>query len=461
MSFFTKGRTFGAIGALAIVLAALGLGSLLLNSKAESREPQEDESSTSDTEGQTRVETVRPHAGGMDHHTVQPGSAHSFESADLYAKVSGYLAMQKVDIGSRVKRGELLAQIDVPELNKEYELKRAALEEASSEVQQMEARIDSAIAERKAAEAYVAQTEADVQRCDAEREFRDKQYRRIQNLFAQRSVEERLVDEKLDQLHAADAASRAAHSAVLTAQQQVAAADARVVAARADLLVSKAKVRVAQAGVDKAAVMVSYTQIISPYDGVITHRNFHRGAFIRAADQGGETPLLVVDRTDLMRVVVQIPDREVPFCQPGDPATIRFDALPRKPFKGRVARVAESEDIDSRTMRIEVDLPNPEGLIRDQMYGSCDIQLEPAKGGVTIPSACFTGDIQDNKSQVFVVENGVARLRPVIVGTDNGTRAEVISGLSPSDVVITHPPGSLTDGVAVAAVPAAEVASGH
>lgn len=447
----TKRNTIAmALAAVAVVLGTLGLGSVLMHSHAEQSDSERrGEGQESDT--QTRVETVHPHAGGMAHTTVQPGSAHSYEEADLYAKVSGYLAVQNVDIGSRVKRGDLLAQIDVPELTKEYELAKAALDQSTSEVAQMKARIDSAVAEKNAAQAYVAQTEADVQRTDAERDFRDKQYRRIRELHEQRSVEERLVDEKLDQLHASEAAARAAHSAVLTAEQQVAAAEARVESARADLLVSKAKVRVAEANVGKAQVMVSYTQLLSPYDGVITHRNFHRGAFIRAPDQGGQIPVLTVERTDLMRIVVQIPDREVPFCQPGDPATIRFDALPRNPFKGRVARIADSEDLDTRTMRVEIDLPNPKGLMRDAMYGRVEIELEPAHGGVTIPSACFVGNIEDSKAQVFVVERGVVRLKPVVIGADNGTLAEVVSGLNPSDEVVMRPPGSLADGVSVVA----------
>ncbi|HEY5313530.1 MAG TPA: efflux RND transporter periplasmic adaptor subunit [Pirellulales bacterium] len=463
MSFFkpvSKRKVLGvAVGAVAVVLGTLGLGSMLVPSHAQ---PSESESRGESQESDTRVETVHPHAGGMAHTTVQPGTAHSYEEADLYAKVSGYLEVQNVDIGSRVKRGDLLAKIDVPELTKEYELAKAALDQAGSEVEQMKARIDSAVAEKNAAQAYVAQTEADLQRTEAERSFRDKQYRRIRELHEQRSVEERLVDEKLDQLHAADAADRAAHSAVLTAQQQVAAAEARVESARADLLVSKAKVRVAEANVGKAQVMVAYTQITSPYDGVVTHRNFHRGAFIRAPDQGGQVPLLVVERTDLMRIVVQIPDREVPFTQPGDPATIRFDALPRIPFKGRVARIAESEDLDTRTMRVEIDLPNPKGLLRDAMYGRVEIELEPAHGGVTIPSACFVGDIQDGKAKVFVVEQGVVRLRPVVIGADNGTLAEVVSGLIPRDEVVMRAPGSLADGVRVIATAThAMEAAGH
>jgi RND family efflux transporter MFP subunit len=407
-----------------------------------------------------RVETVRPTEGGIARTTSQPGSAHSYESAELYAKVSGYLQKQNVDIGSRVKEGDVLDEIFVPELTKEVEYAKAMLQQSMAEVAQMEARITSAIADHKAAEAYVAQTEAEVQQHEAERSFREKQYIRIRELSKLNSVEERLVDEKLDQLHAAEGAVRAAHAAIRTAQQQAAADAAKVEQARADSLMAQAKVRVAQASLEKAQVMVLYTKITSPYDGVITHRNFYRGAFIRTPDQGGQIPLLCVDRMDLMRVVVQIPDREVPYTQPGDKATVRLDALPNQAFVGKISRVADAEDPETRAMRIEIDLPNPSGLIRDGMYGKVDIELEPAPAGVTIPSACLVGNEEHGKSEVFVVEQGKARLKPIHVGKDTGIQVEVLSGVKVTDEVIVQPPAGLADGTTVAASPA-QVAEKH
>ncbi len=258
--------------------------------------------------------------------------------------MSGYLQTQNVDIGLRVKRNQVLAEIYVPELTKELEYAAAMQQQSKAEVVQMESRIKSAIADQVAAEAYVVQTEADVQRREAEKNFRDKQYHRIFDLSKMNSIEDRLVDEKLDQLHAAEAAVREASSAVLTARKQAAADAARVDQARADLVMADAKVRVADASFEKAQVMVAYTKITSPYDGVITRRNFYRGAFIRAPDQGGQIPLLCVDRMDLMRVVVQIPDKEVPYTNPGDKAKVRLDALPDHAFEGTISRVADAED---------------------------------------------------------------------------------------------------------------------
>ncbi|HEX3871408.1 MAG TPA: efflux RND transporter periplasmic adaptor subunit [Pirellulales bacterium] len=401
------------------------------------------------------MEVVHPIKGGIARTTVQPGSAQPFESAALFARVSGYLKYQAVDIGSRVKQGEVLAQIDIPELEEELNRERANLDQAKAEVVQANSQVRSAEADVNAADAAVEQAESELKRFEAERDFRSKQYKRISDLFALHSIEERLVDEKLEQLHSAEAGYTSGQAAVRSAREQASAARARVDRAQADVLVAKAKAEVAQAEVAKTAVMVSYGKIISPYDGVVTQRNFHRGAFIRDADHGPELPLLEVNRTDLMRIVIMVPERDVPFVQPGDDVTIRFDALPTHPFAGKIARIAAEEVPESRSMRVEVDIPNPKGLITSGMYGRAEILLESPTNNLTIPSACMVGNSASNaKAQVFVVRDNKIRLTDISLGKDTGTRAEVLSGLSATDQVVLSPSSTLTDGTPVEPIPA-------
>lgn len=406
-------------------------------------------SSSPDASAKSKVETVQPTQGGITRKTSQPGSAHSYESADLYAKVSGFLKTQLVDIGARVKKGDLLAEIDVPELVKEVESAQASHQQALAEVAQAQARVESAVADHQAALSRVAQAKADAERYDAEVAFGQSQYDRMKELHELKGVEERLVDEKLFQLQAAQANKRAAVSAVSAFEQQGAAASSRINLAKADSKVAEAKARVAEAQLDRAKVMVAYTRILSPYDGVVTTRNYHVGAFVRSAEQGGQVPILAVDRTDLMRVKVRIPEREIPHIQPGDRVAVRFDALPGKEFSGPVARIAESEDPATRTMLAEIDLENPNRQIRDHMYGRVDITLDQAVQGVTVPSACLVGDAADGQGQVFIVEGGRAKLRKVKLGRDTGAIVEVLSGLSTSDAVIIRPAGGLADGAEV------------
>lgn len=398
-----------------------------------------------------RVETIHPSTEGMGRKTQQPGSAHSFESAEVFAKVSGYLKAQHVDIGARVDKGKLLAEIDVPELLQEVAREGALLRQAEAEVKQAESNIKSIEAERNATAALIAQAEANVKRYESEREFKEKQFERIRELHALNSVEERLVDERLDQLNASRSAETAAKSAVLTAQQQLIAATAKVAHSESELVVAKAKVDVARANLDKTSVMAAYCQITSPYKGVVTERHFHSGSFIRSADQGGSVPLFSVERVDRMRVVVQVPDRDVPFVQVGDKALVTFDALPNRVFESSIARISASENPESRTMRVEVDLPNPEEVIRDGMYGRVEIQLEPPAAGLIIPSACLVGTATREAAQVYVVDDGHARLVKVSIGKDTGSEVEITSGLTTTSSVVLNPAGALTDGVAVEA----------
>jgi RND family efflux transporter MFP subunit len=437
-------------GTVAVVAAGLvTLVGRTLHSSATSSPPNETDSQAASIEPAIRVETVPAVKGGLAHVSSEPGSAHSFESADLYAKVSGYVDKLYVDIGSRVKRGDLLAEIDVPELTKDVESAAAAYQQSLAEVAQAEARIDSAIADQKAAEAKVTQSKADVDRWKAEVAYSESQYGRNRELLDLKAMPERVVEEKQRQVQSAQASYRAAESAVSAAEQQAAAATARISLARADLRVFEAKAKVAESQLERAKVMASYVKITSPYDGVITARNFHRGDFVRAPGQGGQAALLSVDRTDKMRVVVKIPDLEVPYVQPGDKATVHFSALSEREFAGAVARIADAEDPLTRTMQVEIDLPNPDGAIRDRMYGQVEIALEEAPPGVTIPSTCLVGDLVKGRGKVFVAENSQARLRDVVVGKDNGIEIEVLSGLKPEEAVILHPPGDLADGAKI------------
>jgi RND family efflux transporter MFP subunit len=392
---------------------------------------------------------VKPRAGGIERTTTQPGSVHSFESADLFAKVSGYLKDLPVDIGDRVQAGQVVAVIDAPELQKEVERAAALVESAKAHVAQMQASVASAKAEHAAAEAVVVQSEAAIKRDSAKVSFHGKQYRRMKELFDLKSIDERLVDEKEDQYLASESALDASKAAVATARAQVVASAAKIDQALSDLKNAESEVQVAEAALAKAVVLQNYTKIVSPYDGVITLRSFHRGDFIRDAESGGMVPLLRVQRTDLMRVIVQIPDSEVPYVNPGDAAQIKIDALPGSHFFGKVARCADAEDHDTRTMRTEIDLPNPNNRLRDGMYGRVTIKLQEGSKALTVPASTLVGKSEGGTGQLYVVRDGKARLTSVKVGLDNGVDAEILSGLEPESQVVTRYNGAIGDGVPV------------
>jgi RND family efflux transporter MFP subunit len=398
------------------------------------------------------VQAIKPKRGLIERTTSQPGSLYAFESAALFAKVSGYLKTQDVDIGTKVHRGDVVAVIDAPELDIEVQQLTAAIVEAKSEVDQMKAHLVTARAKWDSAVAAAAETEADLGRATAQRAFREKQYQRIKKLFELNSIDERLVDEKQDEMQAAQASERAAQAAIVTAKANVAAAAARIEEAKADLANAEAKVQVADSARAKAQAFADYERIVSPYNGVITRRSFNRGDFIRAAERSGEAPLLVVDRTDLLRTVVFVPDLDVPWVEPGNAAIVEIDALPGEAFHATVSRMADSEDPQSRTMRVEIDLPNPSGRLRQGMYGRVTIKLRAGVGGLLVPASCIVGPLKDGKGAVYVVRGGKAILVEVKVGSDDGSQIEVRQGLSADDEVVVHYNGAIGDGVPVAIV---------
>ncbi|HEY2252787.1 MAG TPA: efflux RND transporter periplasmic adaptor subunit [Planctomycetaceae bacterium] len=397
------------------------------------------------------VVVVKPQPGGLQRISDQPGSIEAFDYADLYGKVSGFLKNQTVDIGDKVKKGEQLAAIDAPEYQQDVESAKAALVEARAQVTLKEALLKTAQVNVKVAQASIQQSESDLARATAEHKFRQEQYDRIKELFKLKSVEERLVDEKDEQRHAAEAAVASAHASITTAQAGAEAAAAKVDQARAEVEDARAKVSVAEAAVGRAQVFVEYTRIVSPYDGVVTRRNFHEGDFIRGAGQGAGQDILTVARNDRMRVVVQVPERDVPFLHPGDRATIALDARPDKPLQAKVSRVADSEDRTTRSMRTEIDLENPNGELRDGMFLRVTIFLNVKNQGVTIPSTCLVEDPTGNKTSIFIVHEGKAQKKKVNVGRDDGSRVEILDGLAADDQVVLHPGGDLWDGDAVQA----------
>ena len=306
------------------------------------------------TSHQARVQVIKPERGGMERVTSQPGTIRAFEYAPLFTKVSGFVKTLNVDRGSRVKKGELLAEIYDPERD-------VAVIQGAGQSRPFQSNGRAGRGEYPDGSRHSSK-----RRKPSNMRSRQLTTRWSRSVITARKStsgsrnwsravrsKRTLKDEQLDEYHSSEAALLSAEAGIETAVALLAEAKAKVEQAKADKKAAEAQVEVSAANLEMAKVFVQYTHILSPYDGIVIYRgeSVHPGSFVRAADDGSKDPLLTVAMVAKMRTIVPIPDREVPYCNVGDPATVVIDALGSRSFAGKISRVAESEDINDRTMR--------------------------------------------------------------------------------------------------------------
>ncbi len=289
MSWFKRHpkTTWFSLGAVIAILLAAGLVNFVDfhgRSKQEAAQGDGSGGGKQHEAAPVRVKVIYPKEGGVERLVRRPATVQSFEFADLASKVTGFLKNQDhregqppVDIGYKAKKGEVLAEVYAPELFKAVEKAGADLKKARANVTAAQARVNKAQADEEAAQSRYEQSKSDVKKAKAVVSLRNKQYERFKGLVAAKSIQQELLDEKLEALLASQAAETAAEKAVNTAQSEVVSAKAGIAQANADVLDAEAAVSVAKAQLDQAEVWAKYTQIVSPYDGVVTKRNYHDG----------------------------------------------------------------------------------------------------------------------------------------------------------------------------------------
>jgi RND family efflux transporter MFP subunit len=303
------------------------------------------------------------------------------------------------------------------------------------------------------AEKELQEARAQVVRYRADLEFRDAAHKRLARLSANKTVEPQLADEARLQREAAAAALEAGTAQVATRQARLEATDA-------DLKVAHSRIGVARADLNRALALLGFATVSAPFDGVNTKRWVDTGATVN--DPGA--PLLTVMRTDRVRVVLQVPERDMPYVhvggKPGGPAkgnsvALRFPALGNTDrggdFTGTITRLATALDPVTRTMRAEVDLPNADGLLRPQMTGVATVLLDEHTSVLAVPSSALLriGD-QTVVYYLEAVPGDALRKRvrkaAVELGLDDGLRVEIRSGLSGDEEIISKGNGVLRSG---------------
>ncbi len=304
----------------------------------------------------------------------------------MYAKVAGYVAEWKADIGDRVEEGQPLAVLSVPEMNVDLGGKEALIRQAEADV--------------KLTRAAVAVAEAESQRLNSQSE-------RLA----------RVGSGVLDKDSLAEARFGAK------------SAEAKLEHARASVDVKEAALEVAKKERDQVKALLAYATITAPYNGVVTRRNVNRGDFVQPAASAKGDPLFVVMRTDQMRIFVTVPENEAEWVRKETQARIGVPALAGKEFAGRVTRTSWALDSKERTLLAEIDLLNPDDELRPGMYVYAT--LTAARDGVlTLPATAVVtkaDQTQGDQTFCYVMADAKAIRTPVKIGARDGQRVEILA----------------------------------
>ena len=324
-------------------------------------------------------------SGGAD--LGLPATVHPFQHATLYARTSGYVSRFHADIGDQVRAGQLLAEIDVPELERELQQAQAARAQAKANLELA----------RVTAGRYAA-------------------------LIGDEAVSPQEADEK-----------RGLHEA-----------------RRADLEAVEANLR-------RLEQLRAYQRVVAPFASTVTERNVDVGTLIQAGSTSASGWLYKVAQTATLRVHVNVPQSQLKLVQPGMAADLYIPGLSDQPFQAKVARVSGAFDNASRTMLVELHVPNGDGRILPGMYGQVRFRLVNPTPNLMIPVTALmvTGD---GLRVATVDAQDTVHVAAVEVGRDHGKQVEILKGLSEDQRVINNPRDTLTDGVKVRPVPQEEEA---
>jgi HlyD family secretion protein len=409
------------------------------------------------------VKVVSPSRRAITRVIRQPGYLKPYEQTPIYTKIAGLVQDVDVDIGDPIKKGQLLAVLWEPEMERELQARAARIEQAKAEVLQAKKGVEAAQATVLTSEAKIKETEAGLQRSDAEQKRWQAEYERGQILLSKGIYDQQTLDEAQNQFKASMAAVQETQAKVASAKAALIESNARLAKARADVTAADAKVEVAEADYQQWSDWLDYRNIRAPYDGVVTQRNIHTGYFVQPSISTGKAsdPLFIVMRTDIMRVNVQVPETDEALVKEGMPSVVRPQALPGKEFDGAVTRYTWSLDEQARTLRVEIHLKNEHGELRPGMYGDVTIDTElPDVMALPAETLLLEGD----QYACFVVDNGKAIKTLLRIGVRNDHWAQVLAKQVPAttpgqaanwepmtgkEQVVSSNPGALLDQQAV------------
>lgn len=332
-----------------------------------------------------------------------------FQEIDVYAKEAGYIQKLNVDYGSRVKRGQVIATLEIPELEAQLQEDQADIRNASNQV---------------------LRAQHELGRYEAQYKALHLEYTRLNSVFENQPgiVAQQEVDD--------------AQGKDLAASSQVDAGKAALEAAQSQLAAAKAKLVHDQ-------TLYDYTKIVAPFSGVVTERYANLGTLVQAGTNSSTQamPIVKLSQDDLFRLVIPIPESYVRYIHVGDPVDVRVPSLNRT-FPGKVSRFSVDVSQNTRTMHTEVDVKNRDRVLIPGLYADADVSLEHREDIPAIPLQAINHEA--DKTTVFVVKpNGEIEDRAITLGLQTAGDAEVVSGLSPGEQIVVSDRSGLKPGEVV------------
>ena len=433
--------------ALVLAVGLLALGGVFAGARPVNEPPPATESRSAGRAKDTalpKVHVARPLRGGLDRVASYVATAEPARQVDLVAGAAGFVKNVAVDIGDRVKAGQVLVEIDAPDLALDLRQAEIVVQQAKGLLKEDEARVFIAEAEIASARGAVKQAEGQIEAAQALLDYRQKQVERLQKLFQTKAVDSGPVEEAREQQKVAKSQAAAAVTAVETARADVKVKEGRLAQAKAAVDTAKLNVQAAQLGVEKAQLGVNRSRVLAPFEGIVVRRNIAPGDSVRP-DNPARRPLLTLVQVHGIRIFFAVSGRDIPQTQEGTPAEVTFDALPGVCMTGKVTRVAFAIDPKDRTMRAEIDLPNRDGKVRPGMFGRATLQLGKGPAdALRVPVSAIVGlpaRPGESPDAIYVYRNGQARLVRVQLSYQKGEEVEISSGLSADDLVVTNPMG--------------------
>jgi HlyD family secretion protein len=372
----------------------------------------------------TRVTVTSPVRRTVHYVVEQPGRIEPFEQTPIYAKIPGYVRTVAVEIGDRVKRGDLLVELNVPEVVEAHHAKEALVTQARLGVNQSERSVDVIQASLATGQAELEVTTAAREKTRAAVKRWESECQRMEQLTRDKVVDAESRDEVRNQCRSAQAADKEAEARIRGADAALVEARARLAKAKADLAAARNQLLVSEADERESLALLGYSRLVAPFDGVISDRQVHTGHFLNAAN-GSTTgqPLLVVVRIDKVRVFAEVPEADAVRVAAGEAGRIRVQTLNDREFVGKVTGTSWSLDPTQRTLRTEIDFPNPDGSLRPGMYCHSLIDVEHADAWEIPASAVL---VRDETTFCYEVVDGKTHRLPLRLGLRDGNRVEVL-----------------------------------